>query len=358
MENEPTQLEEMTVMTATETKDLKIIFVTGASRSGTTLLNHVLGNHSLVLPLHETHYFGDACNPTAGGSVMDLAALEKAAASLYGRLERGILTGTANPADWDKARVFVASLPQERRTGEALYAGIVGQYLTASGKQIACEQTPRNIFYARQLLDVYPHAYVVHMLRDPRAVMASQKKRWQRRKLAKSKIPFYETVRVWVNYHPFTTANLWRRATQAAQALQGHSRFHMVRFEALLDSPEQTVRDMCNAIGLEFQPAMLDVAQINSSHQTSVGGARRGIYKDAMDTWRAVLSPSELAVTEKIAGVAMDQLGYVRAADAKFSPLSYLPHLVSYGFHALGVMLVNPKRAIVQLKALLNRGGR
>ena len=345
-------------MTTTTPKDLKIIFVTGASRSGTTLLNHVLGNHALVLPLHETHYFGDACNPSVAGSSMDVAAFEKAAASLYGRLERGILSGSPHPTDWDKAKAFVATLPVEHHTGEALYAAIVGQFVAASGKHIACEQTPRNIFYARQLLDVYPHAYVVHMLRDPRAVMASQKKRWQRRKLAKSKIPFYETVRVWVNYHPFTTANLWRRATQAAQALQQHSRFHIVRFEALLESPEQTVRDMCRAINLDFQPAMLDVAQINSSHQTSVGGARRGIYKDAMDTWRSVLSPSELALTEKIAGIAMDQLGYARAAQANISPLSYVPHVFSYGLHALGVIAVNPKRALVQLKALFNRGGR
>ena len=348
----------ITHMMTTDTKDLKIIFVTGASRSGTTLMNHVLGNHTAVLALHETHYFGEACNPSSRGTPFQGPQLERAAAMLYGHLERGIFSGPPTVSDIDKAKAFISSLPAGPHTGEELYAGIVGGFVAASGRQIACEQTPRNIFYARQLLDTYPNAYVVHMLRDPRAVMASQKKRWQRRKLARFKVPLYQTIRVWINYHPFTTANLWRRATQAAHGLREHPRFHTVRFESLLESPEQTVRQMCEAIGLDFQPAMLDVAQINSSHQTSVGGARRGIYKDAMDTWRSVLSPSELAVTEKIAGPAMIQVGYPLATDGKAPFASFLPHLVSYGFHALGVMLVNPKRAIVQLKALLNRGGR
>ena len=65
-----------------------------------------------------------------------------------------------------------------------VFAAAVHQLAQAAGKSIPCEQTPRYIFYARALLEIYPTAQIVHMVRDPRAVMASQKMRWQRRRLA------------------------------------------------------------------------------------------------------------------------------------------------------------------------------
>ncbi len=137
----------------------------------------------------------------------------------------------------------------------ALFVATVRHLMDGSGKSIACEQTPRNIFYARELLQAYPNAVVVHMLRDPRAVMASQKRRWQRRSLATDakRFPLLQSIRVWVNYHPYTIARLWARATRAAGALGDHPRFKVIRFEDLLANPEETVRKLAAAIEIDFE---------------------------------------------------------------------------------------------------------
>ena len=89
---------------------------------------------------------------------------------------------------------------------------------------------------------------------------------------------------------------------------------------------------------------MLDVGQINSSHQSSAGGARRGLHSGAIDTWRedsdadrdgdrraSLRSSSCIALATKVA-IAGD------SACAEFGyRLSYLAHLG-------GVLLVNPRR--------------
>ncbi|NIP95612.1 MAG: sulfotransferase, partial [Akkermansiaceae bacterium] len=42
------------------------------------------------------------------------------------------------------------------------------------GKRIPCTQTPRNVYYLREILGAYPDARVIWMVRDPRAVLCSQ----------------------------------------------------------------------------------------------------------------------------------------------------------------------------------------
>jgi hypothetical protein len=236
-----------------------------------------------------------------------------------------------------------------------LFAAVVNGLASSAGKTIACEQTPRNIFYARELLTLYPAAHVVHMVRDPRAVMASQKKRWQRRRLSKTaaRVPGYESLRVWVNYHPYTIARLWSRATAAALALEGHPRVTLVRFEDLVRDPEATVRHLCARIGIGYEPGMLDVGQVNSSHQSSVGGMRPGLNSDAIDKWQDVLSTAETAITEGRCAPWMRRFGYAPRALRRVAWPARAWYRLSYIGHLVGVLLVNPNRAYVQGRALL-----
>lgn len=333
----------------------KLIFVTGASRSGTTLLSFVLRNHSDVLGLKELQYFGQAWDPRDRQRKFSRSQSIAAAAAIYACQEHGILSARILPAHRLAATRLVDGLGHGTEDPAVLFAAAVHQLAQAAGKSIPCEQTPRYIFYARALLEIYPSAQVVHMVRDPRAVMASQKMRWQRRRLAADgvKVPRSQSLRVWVNYHPYTVARLWSQATGAALALAPHPRVTLIRFEDLLQNPETTVRHLCARLGLNFDEKMLDVGQINSSHQSSAGGARRGLHTAAIDTWRQVLSPTETAIAERRCGALMSRFGYQSSATAARSLFGELGHRLSYFLHLGGVLLVNPRRAMVQAKALL-----
>jgi hypothetical protein len=114
------------------------------------------------------------------------------------------------------------------------------------------------------------------------------------------------------------------------------------------------MRLLCSRLGLEYVPAMLDVRQVNSSHQSSAGGARSGLHTDAIDQWRSKLSDTEIAITERYCGRLMRRLGYDRTkVGSTANGAGEIGYRLSYVAHLGGVLLVNPRRAIVQGKALL-----
>jgi hypothetical protein len=337
-----------------------MLFITGASRSGTTLLSFILRNHSRVFGLKELQYFGEFWDPREPERHTGESILREAASAIFARQEQGILANWRRGKDMQQARALVDALPLERRNLRDVFATAVLQLAQAAGKSIPCEQTPRNIFYAEALLRHYPNAHVIYMMRDPRAVMASQKKRWQRRGFSadRSRFPVYHSLRTRLNYHPYTIVNLWARAAREARRMSNHPRFSLIRFEDLLESPEATVRHLCRCLNIEFEPAMLDVSQINSSHQSSAGGARKGIHKDAIDTWRTILSPGETLITERAARLIMKHYGYGLTDRHNLKSSSELPYVFTYLLHLAGVFAVNPRRAMIQLRAALHMPGR
>lgn len=336
----------------------RFIFITGASRSGTTLLSFVLRRHATVFGLRELQYFGQAWDPRDADRRFTRAEAIDAAARLFAHQDHGVLVHHIDAKHWQAATSLVGSLGESASDPAELFAAAVHSMARAEGKSIPCEQTPRYIFYARPLLDLYPGAHVVHLVRDPRAVMASQKNRWRRRRLAADgmSVPRYESVRVFVNYHPYTVARLWCQATRAALELAEHPRVTILRYEDLVREPERTVRALCLQLGLDYDPAMLDVDQINSSHQSSAGGPRKGMRADAIDRWRQALMPAETAVTEQICRPLMRRFDYEPVARPKMFWLDRLGFGVSYVMHLGAVLLVNPGRAAVQAKALARSG--
>ncbi len=341
--------------------DRKIIFITGASRSGTTLLSFILRKNAEVFGLRELHYFGDCWDPHSSNEVVPDEQLVGAAAAVFARQQQGIFTGRVDQ-DADSlakttAEELVDSLMPEDRTYAGVFAAAVCRLSEAAGKTIPCEQTPRNIFYAEELLRRFPRAHIVHMMRDPRAVMASQKRRWKRRSLAADQvnIPFKQSLRVWINYHPYTVAKLWMRASRRAQRLLGHERFTLVKFEDLLEEAEMTVASLCERLGLDFDLAMLEVAQVNSSHQSSVGGAKPGLNKHAIDAWHDSLTLTEQAITEDKCSEIMQAFGYTPTSAGGPMVLGRLRYGFSYLWHLAGVIVVNPRRAWIQVRAMASQ---
>jgi hypothetical protein len=332
----------------------KIIFITGASRSGTTLLSFVLRNNPAVFGLEELQYFGRAWDPRSARRHFTRGEAIEAAATLFACQDQGVLFFKVSQQHRGMAAALVDSLGEAAADPAAVFANAVHQITRTAGRLIPCEQTPRNIFYARALLRIYPAAHVVHIVRDPRAVMASQKQRWRHPKARM--VPRARSFRVWVNYHPYTMARLWLQATRAAVELADHPRFTLLRFEDLVTAPEATVRALCARLGIAYDARMLDVKQINSSHQSSMAGTRQGLRPEAIRMWREILTPAEIAIAERHCAALMARFGYDCLAPGDLTFAARMRHELTYLAHVCGVLLVNPRRAWVQARALAHAG--
>ena len=284
------------------------IFVTGASRSGTTLMARILAGGDQVADLRELHYLEQMVtgDEFRSDDPVDIAQAE----SLIRRLLAGVRDGYFRPEPAtipaeDVAAVLSLANPP---THSAIYRASTTFAAQQAGKAVALDQTPRNLFYIDEILERIPGAKVVCMVRDPRDVVLSQKGKWKRRSLG-ADIPLAEAIRSWSNYHPFVMAKMWRQAAVAARKAADRDAVMLVRFEDLLDEPEATVRAICTHCGIDFAETMLDVARVGSSNREDQSGAK-GIDRSRTGSWKNGLSASEIDIVEAATAPLLVESGY------------------------------------------------
>lgn len=333
----------------------KMIFITGASRSGTTMLNDIFGKHTNVLGLNELHAFGDLIQSNALGKTLSEAEQTKLATTILKRQKYNIWKADQPLNDNCLLTKVMDKLTATDGTAADVFRVCVMECGAVEGKEWVSEQTPRNIFFASDLLNAYPEAQIVHIVRNPKSVLASQKSKWRQRFLGANKIPMMVVVRTWCNYHPITLSKLWVKANMKAIQHESHERFHMIRFEDILDNPEDAISSLCDKVGIEFEPTMLKIKHEGSSHQQVKTGVT-GISKATTESWRKSLSSSDVLVSEKMTEELMQRFGYEKTKDNKLSIVSVLLMLIRFPIHILGVFIFNFQRALVQLKSVFNKG--
>jgi hypothetical protein len=215
------------------------IFVVGFQRSGTTLLQSMLGAHPAIAAPPETYF------------VFRIAALR----DYYGDLSdddnlRRVLHDTIHPPlpllaglGLDEDRVFEVARTRSRAYATVLDV-VMSEIARQWGKRRWSDKSPGQPAHA--VLALFPHAQVVHIVRDPRDVIASS----------------LETP--WTSGSARQIARQWRRFTLACLRTgleSGPRRYLMVRYEDLTREPEVVLRGVCHFIGEEFHPEMLDAEQ-------------------------------------------------------------------------------------------------
>ncbi len=256
-------------------------------------------------------------------------------------------------ADTESARALITTL-QEPVDGVTLFHRFMEHLADETGASLVAEQTPRNIYYAADLLEAYPDARILHIVRDPRAVIASQKRRWSRRKALNAKnIPLLEMVREWVSYHPYTMSLLWKKAFVAGQGVESSNRYLRVRFEDLVENSRQVIGQICTFLGVPFDEEMLRIPQIDSSVR-AVDNTAVGIQKSAVDTWKGVLNTGEIQLIEWCLSAQMQDLRYGhQASHTGIGYLSLLPVVLRFPFHLVGTFVINPQRFLIQLRGVI-----
>ncbi|MFN8112068.1 MAG: sulfotransferase [Solirubrobacterales bacterium] len=287
-------------------------FVVGVNRSGTTLLRLMLDAHpDLAIP-PETHFIPE---------VIRRANHENTRRRLIRSITKHPRWGDFGLSEDD----FRARAKQVKPlTASGAIRCFYELYAEQQGKPRWGDKTPRYMRAMPRISRALPEARFVHLIRDGRDVALSQRER----------VLDGEDVSM------AAMAERWKRRIAAAREGGAEIRpglYLEVRYEDLVADPEATLRSVCEFIGLEFDPVMLDYHRragdrlaemdrdLDNTDQGIVRTADNRLAAHALTTeppttnrsgrWRTEMTPEELAEFERVAGAMLDDLGYETGAD-------------------------------------------
>lgn len=245
---------------------VKVLYIAGIGRSGSTLLNRALGTTPGFFAAGELmHFFGRgiadnelcACGTTFrdcevwGRVIRELgseADLRRAAEIDPFRHEitegRHLLTTLLSP--W-KPRGLRERLTDYRRTVLRVYRAV--QRVT--GGRVLVDSS-KNLSYARVLQEIPElRVFVVHLVRDPRGVAYSMSK-----KIRRPGVPWREE---YLSHRgPLPASMLWMLANLSAEWLRSRSEGYLrVRYSDFVGAPAETLRRILRTTGEEASEGRL-----------------------------------------------------------------------------------------------------
>ena len=304
-----------------------LIFVVGNSRSGTTLMGRILGKSPEIFTFGEIHFFDNLFQSRLESPYLSTAAASRLLARLFAIQRDGLFSRGTTPDYLNEALSLLKETNYDNWTQLDIFVFFLHYECSRASKKLPCDHTPGNIHHLDTILNSLPSARVVNMIRDPRDVLFSQKRKWKRKFLGAADIPYNEVFRSWANYHPVTISKLWLSAISAYERYQSHERVYAIRFEDLISNPFQTIQELCSFLQIEYQPEMLKVPFVGSSHKADSWESKR-LNSQAVGKWKqGGLNDAEIYFCQTIAEKKMKNYSYhTEAIDA--SPTRILAYLL------------------------------
>lgn len=250
----------------------KQVFIVGMPRSGTTLLESILGSHPLIEDHGELEFFNQQ------------------------QYMIGI-TSIKNP-DVDER---ISAVQELLRSAPADgLSGIGDGYLRRHGfnqrpTTWKVDKMPHNFRCVGLIASVFPKARIVHARRHPMDVCLSNFKTL----LLGQNTTFGQSLEKLGDYY-LEYANLMRH-WQSVLPIPVHE----VRYEDMISDTETKARELVEFVGADWDPACLENrASKRDVNTASMWQVRQGIYNSSVEKWRAYekqLTPLQGILKEEIA---------------------------------------------------------
>jgi hypothetical protein len=280
-----------------------LVFIVGSPRSGTTWLQKLLISHPKVRSGQETDLF-------------DMFIGKQLQAWRY--LKNYKLSGRP------------VGLPCYFRERE--YLSILKKYMlellkpmigSLRSDELFIEKTPSHALYIDEIIEMLPESRFIHVLRDPRDVVASL--------LAASK----SWGKNWAPNDAGSATRMWKnhiRSVQRSSKKLSKDQFFEMRYEDLSSKPKVILNMLISFLGLEWSDVEITKTLTSNQLQTAkkTGGTTIPIAgeiakllkcnitiepngfmrKGRVGSWKEELSEEDLKVVHQVAGRIMKNIGY------------------------------------------------
>ncbi len=271
---------------------MRMIFVGGCERSGTSLVQKILASHSQI----------------AGGPELVFTGR---VAELYRQM------AASYPPEY-AARL--AAFYDSDQLAEA-FRGLFNRLLRKvrerkPGARWLSEKTPSNIFAASRLLEIFPDGRFVHVIRDGRDVLASHRdvrRRFERDGRASWNRASFRLHRVCARWHRAVEIHF-----ELAADPRLADRYFSIRYEDLVRDPEAGVARLFDFLELDVEPSALapediaaeDLGLPTDGVWTTEAMQRRGFDPGTVGRWRSSLPANCRILGSLLMGRSLEALDY------------------------------------------------
>jgi hypothetical protein len=268
------------------------IFVVGSARSGTTLLYHMLLSSGIF-----AHFFAEP-------AVFDMLVPRFGDLSL--RKNREHLMDS-----WIDSRMHRASGLEEDSIRSKVMADcrsnadflriVMGEVAARQGVRRWAVWGPDNLLFMHVIKSQMPDARFIHMIRDGRDVALSMNAEGFIRPFA------------WARNNSLLVAGLhwqWKVRGGRSQAKVIAPDYLEVRFESLIDNPQQVVSRVSQFVGCKLDYDQIQQSAVGAVKSTNSTFKSQGEASNPVGRWRRLLAHDQITALESCIGDLLQELGY------------------------------------------------
>jgi hypothetical protein len=313
------------------------IFVVGMPRSGTKLLRNILNNHSLIaITPNDSHcipYFYD--NITKYGNLKDFSNFK----GFYNDFSTTLFFQRLT-----QRNDFIDDKSWYEALDDWSYACIVEAfyrlYAQKQNKVIWGDKTPSYLLHLPLLSSLFPKPKFIHIIRDARDYCLSINKTFNK--------SIYRAAQRWYDSI--------KKCRQDAKGLSNAEYFE-VHYEKLLDSPNQTLQEICHFLDIPYESNMIRLKKPTESKTIDARNSVR-ILQHNYGKWKKGLAEDSIIKIERICGPLLTELGYpvsYRGEAQRLTQIELMAYKILDGFNIMysgikGSNLINAASTVTKSK--------
>lgn len=267
------------------------VFIVGRPRSGTKLLMNLLNAHSQIsMPFWESCFipkyvesakkYGDLSVPENFEKYFNYLTKTEFFRKIK---ENQKYADLVTPAAWFQA------------INDYSYSGLISaffkMYAARDNKYLWGDKSPNYVKHIKILKELFPDSKFIHIIRDVRDQCLSSMKAW--------------------GMDPYLSAQCWvndiRKCRNDAEFLFGND-YHEVKYEYLLDNPEEELTKICNFLGIKYESTMV----LLKKPAENIGDTKHSkeIVRNNKFKWKTNMPEKMIKKIESISFNLLKELGY------------------------------------------------
>lgn len=224
---------------------MKRIFLVGVARSGTTLLQSIIGSHSDVYSFPESHFFRQSIPKR---KILRLFHQIKDSNQIY-------IQEFLSNINKDKIYHKFEGNNRDMNDWSKYLISLYDSMCMSEGKSIWLEKTPMHLHFIDLIQKNCQQAHFIHIIREPVANIAG----------------LYHASKTYPESFAQNTIEKalgrYIKEVKISQSYQNKANHSIVYYEELVKNPVSTIQLLCEEIGIEYQENMLEFS--NTSKQVS-----------------------------------------------------------------------------------------